>query len=455
MQALILSLSLFATAQAPLEVGVASVDITPPRGYRMAGYFNERLNTGTKDPLWAKAMVFRQGDTQAALVFCDLVEITRDVAHRARRRAEETTGIPAKNVGIAATHSHTGPLYEGTLRDHFHAKAEAEHGRDPREEVDYPSVLADKVVEAIALAQKAARPARLRHGVGKCDDLSFNRRFHMKDGTVRFNPGQQNPDIVRVAGPIDPDVGVVIVADEKDKPVAGLTVFAMHLDTVGGTEYSADYPFFLEAALRKELGDMFTSLFGAGTCGDINHIDVKIKGRRPTNEIGGGLANAVIAALPKLKPIERPSLAVATEPLTLPVRRPEASEVAEAREKIDLVGKRKMPFLEEVRVCTTLDLAKNYPDGTVTLDVQAFRLGPELAVVTLPGEVFVEHGLAIKAASPFETTLVVELANADPAYVPTRKAFAEGSYETVNSRIAPGGGEKLVETAVKLLRSLE
>lgn len=74
--------------------------------------------------------------------------------------------------------------------------------------------------------------------------------------------------------------------------------------------------------------------------------------------------------------------------------------------------------------------------------------------MTLPGEVFVEHGLAIKKASPFRTTLVIELANDVPAYIPTRKALAEGSYETVNSRLQPGGGEMMVEAAVEILKQL-
>jgi neutral ceramidase len=87
-------------------------------------------------------------------------------------------------------------------------------------------------------------------------------------------------------------------------------------------------------------------------------------------------------------------------------------------------------------------------------EVQVFRLAPDLAVVLLPGEVFVDLGLAMKRASPFTHTLVIELSNDNPAYIPTEKAFAEGSYETVNSRIAPGGGERLVAEAVRLLKTL-
>jgi neutral ceramidase len=74
--------------------------------------------------------------------------------------------------------------------------------------------------------------------------------------------------------------------------------------------------------------------------------------------------------------------------------------------------------------------------------------------VLLPGEVFAELGLAIKQASPFKHTVVIELSNDNPAYIPTDKAFKEGSYETINSRIAPGGGERLVAEAVRLLKAL-
>src|SRR5947207_15949955 len=100
----------------PLKAGVAVVDITPPLGYRMAGYYNERRNTGTHDPLLAKAVVFQQGDVRAALVECDLVSMPAEVSSKARDLAAEQTGIPAANIVMAATHSHTGPLFTGPLR---------------------------------------------------------------------------------------------------------------------------------------------------------------------------------------------------------------------------------------------------------------------------------------------------------------------------------------------------
>ena len=86
--------------------------------------------------------------------------------------------------------------------------------------------------------------------------------------------------------------------------------------------------------------------------------------------------------------------------------------------------------------------------------MQVIALGDQIAWVGLPGEIFVELGVAIKKASPFPQTVVVELANGWISYVPTRKAFAEGGYEVVSARCQAGGGEALAEAAIGLLAKL-
>ncbi len=444
---------------AELAAGVVVRDITPPVGYRMCGYFRERLNTGTHDPLQAKAMVLRQGNESAALVFCDLASIAREVSDRARDMASERTGIPAANILIAATHSHTGPLYFGALRNRFHEVTVAEHGEDLHEPYDYAEKLARKLAEAIAAAHACAQPVSIEAGTAQQAGLSFNRRFHMKgDGPVRFNPGKLNPNIVRVAGPIDPEVGILLARDaDERRPLFSLTVFPLHLDTVGGTDYSADYPLYVEQTIRQEFGSGFVSVFGQGTCGDINHVDVSHKrpqkGQVEAERIGSELGQTVLAAIPGLESVDTPSLAVRSVMVDVPLRPCTSEEVARARTDIARVGDGKVPFLE--RVATYRIMAQQLREGkTVPLEVQVFRLSDGVAVVGLPGEVFVELGLAIKEQSPFATTLVVELANDSPHYVPTEKAIAEGSYETVNRIIDSGGGELLVDAATALLDEL-
>jgi len=440
------------TSAKELNAGIASIDITPPIGYRMSGYFNERLSTGISNPLHARAIVLRQGEESAALVFCDIIGLSPDVSSRARKQAAEKTGIPSANILIAATHTHTGPLYFGALRKHLHDLAVAKYGSDPCEKVDYPSELVVKLVKVITEANASTKPVRMEARLAEQRDLSFNRRFHMKDGSVRFNPGVLNPDIVRPAGPIDTDVGMVFFrAVDSSSIDAALVNFALHLDTVGGTKYAADYPFYLEQSLRQKYGNKFTLLFGTGTCGDINHIDVTKKARLKTGYIGKKLAETVQEKARYLKTITESALAVRSGIVQAPLQSYGPEKVAWARENIKKVGTRELSFLEQVEAYKILALEMRR-GKTIPLEVQVFRLSRDVAVVGLPGEVFVDLGLAIKRASPFPTTLVIELCQDAPGYIPTKKAFDEGSYETVNSRIAPGGGEMMVDAAIQLTK---
>jgi neutral ceramidase len=110
-------------------------------------------------------------------------------------------------------------------------------------------------------------------------------------------------------------------------------------------------------------------------------------------------------------------------------------------------------FMKLVRAYRAIEVAgrkgKPYP-----VEVQVISLGPDLAWVGLPGEVFVELGLAVKKRSPFPQTFVVELANENIGYIPDRRSYAEGNYEPESACCAAGSGEKLVETAVQLLTAL-
>ncbi|HUV64623.1 MAG TPA: hypothetical protein VMW24_12045, partial [Sedimentisphaerales bacterium] len=154
-----------------------------------------------------------------------------------------------------------------------------------------------------------------------------------------------------------------------------------------------------------------------------------------------------------LETIAQPSLAVRNAIVEVPLQRYGPEKVAWARENIKKVGTSDLSFLEQVEAYKILAIEMRQ-SRTIPLEVQVFRLSRDVAVVGLPGEVFVDLGVAIKRGSPFATTLVIELCQDAPGYIPTKKAFAEGSYETVNSRIAPGGGEVMVEEAVRLLKEL-
>ena len=293
-----------------LRVGLAAVDITPPVGWRLYGALYEQFSRGVHDPLTAKAVVFRQGNETVALLICDLCFISRKLSEQVRERAGRATDIPSSNIIVCATHTHGGPEYDGVLRDFRHEQAIREKGRDTHEPRDYFAQLTERCVEAIVEAHAALRPARLQVGVAQQPGMAFNRRFHMKDGTVRFNPGKMNPDIVRPAGLTDPDLPFLLMRDAgTSEPLGSLTVFAMHVATFGNGMFGADYPAHLENRLRKQFGDKFISVFGEGTAGDVNHIDVSTSHPQTSDtepaRIGNALAATILKTVSKLESIQR------------------------------------------------------------------------------------------------------------------------------------------------------
>ncbi|MHB8866190.1 MAG: hypothetical protein ACYC6N_27720 [Pirellulaceae bacterium] len=429
-------------ADEPFMAGMSVVDITPP-AERIAG------------PLKARCVVFRQGQAQAAVVVGDVGYFTAERSGAARKLISDKTGIPVSNIVVVATHTHSGAWHEGVT---------------------------EKIVEAVVQAQSMTRPAELAQGIATQEGLAFNRRFLMKDGTVRFNPGRTeagisfdgghpflNPDIVRPVGPTDPAVGLVLIRDaDTHRPQAVLVNFAMHVCTVGSGRISGDYPYFLDEALRRDVGAGFLSVFLGGCSGDVNHYDVSKPGpqmghmeqAQPTGE---KLATTVQASLPTLKCVARPSLAMRSTTIELPLQVYSDGDLAWAREAVENEfkdfggsGYGNPGFLAGIRARKILMLEKLHQKGpTVSLEIQVLRLDEETAIAFLPSEIFVELGLSLKKASPFANTLVCELANDLCHYVPGQKSFIEGGYEVVNSWLAPGGGERLVESAVQLLKDLD
>ena len=188
-----------------LQAGAAQTDITPPLGAFLTGSFNLRPAEDIDDPLYSKAVVIDNGETRVALVILDLIAVPRDIVERIRALVTEHVEIPPENVMIACTHTHTGPQTR-------------QGGREPRDEAYIDSMIR-KVSDSVRLAVRRLQPARIAWGQGEQHDISFCRRFLMKDGTVRTNPGHNNPDIVKPVSPIDPTVGVLYIEDLEGNPI--------------------------------------------------------------------------------------------------------------------------------------------------------------------------------------------------------------------------------------------
>ncbi len=462
-----------AAADGTLQVGLAEEDITPPNGFPMAGYYHERLAECTLDPLKAKAIVFRGAGDEAALVVCDLIGVSVDLAGAVRKRASEKTGIAVSNIVVSATHSHTAPDYSGELYRYLGGTR-----LDPVRAA-YIERLISAPADAIAKAHAAAGPVVLEAGSAtQATSVSFNRRFVMRDGSVRTWMNFDQPDVVRAAGPVDPEIGLFLIRSASGEPRGVFSNFALHLDTVGGLKWSADYPFFIERTLRNAIGSDVVSIFATGCCGDINHSDPRRRERNNAEFIGNSIGATVESRLGELRRLQQTAVAVRSRVVRLPLQDATAQEVDRAVEIVEAAKRHeKVDFLEHVTAYKKLVLdqlrhqtphvnaAEHITWGltrtwagvgdALPVEVTVIRVGDGAAIVCLPGEVFVELGLAIKQGSPFPTTIVMELCNCkETIYVPTRAAYAGGSYEVTNSALQPGSGEMLVEAALSLLREV-
>jgi neutral ceramidase len=410
-----------------LMVGCGAANITPALGVFMAGYFHERNATAVHDELYARALVFDDGDTKAAILVCDIICIPTEIVAQVRAAVERETDIPGGHVMVSATHTHTGPRTRSS-------RIQEEEGPTREWLASFPDRAAQAVVEATGNLE----PCQVAGGVAHEDRIAFNRRYRMEDGTVQSNPGQQNPGIIEPAGPIDPEVGVLSFTRADGTLKAILVHYSCHLDNVGGTELSADYPGYLAARLQERLPDRPSAVYVQGACGDINHINVRSPYRRHGHEhsrwMGETLAGDVCEALKDMEPLSGAQVAVTSKVIDLPIREGAEAQIRQA-------------------------------------EIQAIRVG-DVGFAGIPAEYFVELQLDIKARSPFRRTFVAELGNGWVGYVPTRKAFDENMKDVPLERMTnfdhkgyevrsalsmgfePGIGELMANTAVQLLEDL-
>lgn len=435
------------------KAGAAAVVITPPVGTPLAGSYALRPSNGVLDELYAKAIVVEQDGVKAAFVVLDIAYTARPVVAAARKLIAEQSGIAPDRVMISATHTHSGPVQtrDNLMDDITGAKKPLA--------VEFTAKLPALIARAVADANAKLVPARASAAMAREDSISFNRRYRMKDGTVAWMPAKRDPDIMRPAGPIDPDVGVCYLESttKNPAPLATYFNFAMHPTVVGGSKFSADYPGCVAKRFAEYKGADMVTLFANGCCGNLNQRDPNWTeqqgGLREAERIGTVLAAAAFRAWPKLQPLKTFAPRARSVMVTLPRRKITDEEIAESRRIADQIGKKRMTIPAMANAVCILDTLA-HKDTPLEVEVQTIAFSDGLAIVSLPGEIFVELGLALKKASPFKHTFIAELANGSIGYIPNRAAYPEGKYEIVSARCTEGSGEMLVDAAVKLLKKL-
>jgi hypothetical protein len=433
-----------------VQLGVAQVDITPPLGAPLAGYYYKRNSTGVHDPLHVKAMVIEQGGVKVAMAALDLVSLPRDIVESARAMVQQRIALAPDHVMISATHAHTTPV---VLTNPSRYNLE---GKDKQIAQEYTDALAGKIADAIVQANAKLEPAEMRAGVGNETTLSFNRRFFMKDGTIGWNPGKLNPKIAGPAGPVDPGVPVLYFQSPDGKtPIAAYVNFGLHQDTTGGGEISADFSYTLGEVLKLVNGPGFFPMFTIGAAGNVVHLDVsrpgEQRGYQEAARIGAVLAGDVLNVIQAAPAVNVSQIRVSDEILHFPVPHYTQEEIDWAtRTQATYNTPQAAPFLELVKAARILELNARH-GKPLEAEVQVFTFGDKVAIVGFPGEMFAEFGLQLKEDSPFPVTIVTELANGALVYIPNHIGYEEGNYEPTAARLPQGAGEKLVDSALDQL----
>ena len=427
-------------APGQLRAGAAVVDITPALGVANGGVIARGGPvTHIHDGLHARCLVLDDGATRLAIAICDMRMLGGEVVARAKSLAGEATGLAPENILIAATHTHAAPAMVG-----IHP--------EPRDRA-YAEFVARRIADGITRAGHHLAPAKVGWGFGSAPQHVHNRRWFMKPVAIAANPFgggsdevKMNPprgtDLLKPAGPVDPQVSVLDVRHADGRPLAVLANYGLHY--VGGYRaghVSADY-FGLFADRVQELlkadrqHPPFVAMMSNGTSGDVSINDFSAKQERlpawvKMQRVADDLAAEVVKVTGDIGHHTTAPLAVAATELQLGVRRPDAKRLVWARRTLAYATDPKRLTRPVIYAQETLALAK-FP-AKVPVALQAFRIG-DLRIITVPCEMFAETGLALKQEAGLGPLFIIELANGYRGYLPTPRQHEWGGYETWPAR---------------------
>lgn len=436
-----------------LYAGFARTDITPLFGVTISGYFHIRIADGVLDPLYASAVYFNNGEKQAVLINLDIIGINQKFIEKIKNAVAERLQTDADGVFVECSHTHLGPVVADSS-----GKVENE---------EYGAWLISRISDTADMAKQDAAKAEMYYARGKVTDVAFVRRFRMKDGSVRTNPGHQNPDIDHVLGMADESSSLLMLRREN-KPEIAIINFQVHPDVIGGCKFSADYPGFVRKTYEKNVENS-VCVYVNGCQGDTNHIDVRLgkgdlcRGYERAEYMGKKIAMSVIAERHLAKKLEGDKIAYGSEWIKVKYNKGAPEEIAEAVRINNLLketgsedaasGATGMRSVEIVAEASRIVRLMDYPEYK-DLCITALSVG-DVCFAGFPGEPFTGVGLAVKEKSPFTLTITACCANGYEGYYPMASAFDEGGYEVLTAQYAKGCAEAIIDSSVRVMGKLK
>jgi len=392
------------------EIGVASVDITPPVGVELAGYGSRKgkASVAVGHPLRAEAMVVKGADgAMWALLTSDIIGYNREIVTAVRQRVADQMGLRPDAILISGTHTHSAP----SLRKKYDNELD-----------EYPRELEQRLADVIVRAAGSLSPGTFEVAWTQAPDLAHNRRVVHDDGTAENEWLDADGDHT---GYFDPDVLLVAVRRSDGTRDALIVNYGCHPVVLGPSslEISADYPGYLKDMLEKE--DVArTVMFALAGGGNINpRVCIQVGAEFP-KKMGETLAQVVLDAVDDLKEVAAGPVASSSQTLTFRSERDWGEDS----------GRQKGEPLET--------------------EIMALRAG-DLAVVSLPGELFSEYAAMLREASPVPETVVVSLANDSVGYLPLDEALPQGGHEVLHRGASEGVEQPIMEAARRVFKEIE
>lgn len=454
---LVIACGSLSRAEAPFRAGAAEIEITPTKAMPMWGYGDRHalLSRGTRDPLFAKAVVIEAGDSKLAVVGLDLGRSLGE-PHLSRIRTAVGQSAGVQHLLISGSHTHHGPVLE--LKD---APGQGQGQYD--DAVAYVGELEQKLIEVIERAAANLQDARLGWASREVD---LNRNRHSR----------------REPKPRDTELAVIRFDNLEGQPIAIVVNFAAHPTMLEGTDlrWSADYPGAMRRTVEAALN--VPCVFMQGAAGDLSfqsqpqdspspddprladetldsqqtqwfqrvllvdeararklQRDMIASGIRMENS-GRRLGEQVIelAGQCETRRPERPSLQAATDTYQFTSRVNFLNPLVRAAFAI--------AFFPELAAA----VADEQQDNKIAASLTTVLLNGELALVGGSGEFFCDHALRLKQRSYVAKTLFFGYCNGHSMYFPTIEAAAQGGYgaDAKVSWVELGAGEEMMNDAL-------
>ena len=425
-----------------LQAGFAKLNINPPMGTPINGYYIPRHVEGYLDDLEVVALALKVENTTVVMLSVDTCIISTSIAQTIRKQIAEAVNLPAESVWIHTTHTHTAP----NLDSDSYPKA--------LYMMEYLKYFAAAAAEGAIADLKESTFSAAR---SELPGITFVRRYNMKGGIVRNNPGRHNPDIIGPVSPADETIQLLKIQREGAGDIA-IVNFQVHPDTRGGKLISADYPAVVCNTMEGALPGT-SCLYMNGTAGDLNHVDVncpewdKNSGPEHSVHMGRAIAGKILSMYTKARPVATGPVRTVQKDVTLPLKQSTPKDVEYANEVLRLL---EAGLKDEAAKFsgTKFNIAGMEANGilrrvngpaSTTISVCAASMG-DFAIVGIPGEGFCEIGRQIREESPFAVHFMSGLTNGDEGYLPTADAYNVDGYESRTSSFLPGIAEALMDT---------